>query len=226
MLAEARIFMLIQGGAVKPRQPGDWTPNEHGGRENLDAMRFLRELNEMTHGEHPGTLTIAEESTAWPQVTRPVWLGGLGFSMKWNMGWMHDTLGYLAHDPVHRHYHHQDLTFGLLYAFSENFLLPFSHDEVVHGKRSLIGRMPGDEWQQFANLRLLYVYLYTYPGAKLLFMGSEFAQRAEWNHDRALDWQLLGGYRERGVFTLLRDLNLLYRNERALHGACFEQRGF
>ncbi len=208
------------------RQPGDWTPNEHGGRENLDAMRFLRELNEMTHGEHPGTLTIAEESTAWPQVTRPVWLGGLGFSMKWNMGWMHDTLGYLAHDPVHRHYHHQDLTFGLLYAFSENFLLPFSHDEVVHGKRSLIGRMPGDEWQQFANLRLLYVYQYTYPGAKLLFMGSEFAQRAEWNHDRALDWQLLEGYRERGVFTLLRDLNLLYRNERALHGACFEQRGF
>ena len=208
------------------RQPADWTPNEHGGRENLDAMRFLRELNEMTHGEHPGTLTIAEESTAWPQVTRPVWLGGLGFSMKWNMGWMHDTLDYLAHDPVHRHYHHQDLTFGLLYAFSENFLLPFSHDEVVHGKRSLIGRMPGDAWQQFANLRLLYVYQYTYPGAKLLFMGSEFAQRAEWNHDRALDWHLLGGEHERGMVTLLQDLNRLYRDRRSLHGACFEQRGF
>ena len=208
------------------RKPGEWTPNQYGGRENLDAMRFLRELNEMTHGEHPGTLMIAEESTAWPQVTRPTWLGGLGFSMKWNMGWMHDTLGYLGHDPVHRHYHHQDLSFGLLYAFSENFLLPFSHDEVVHGKRSLIGRMPGDEWQQFANLRLLFVYQYTYPGTKLLFMGSEFAQRAEWNHDRALDWQLLTGRLERGLFSLLRDLNTLYRDESALHGACFEQRGF
>ena len=208
------------------RQPGEWVPNEHGGRENLEAMRFLRELNELTQGEHPGTLMIAEESTAWPQVTRPVWLGGLGFSMKWNMGWMHDTLNYLQHDPIHRHYHHQDLTFGLLYAFSENFLLPFSHDEVVHGKRSLIGRMPGDDWQRFANLRLLYLYQYTYPGAKLLFMGSEFAQRAEWNHDRALDWDLLGGEYERGLFALLRDINTLYRNEPALHGACFEQRGF
>ncbi len=208
------------------RQPGDWTPNVHGGRENLEAMRFLRELNELTHGEHPGTLTIAEESTAWPQVTRPVWLGGLGFSMKWNMGWMHDTLGYLAHDPVHRHYHHQDLTFGLLYAFSENFLLPFSHDEVVHGKGSMLGKMPGDDWQRFANLRLLYAYQYTYPGAKLMFMGGEFAQAPEWNHDRALEWGALEGERERGVFALVRDLNRLYRDEFALHGEGFEAQGF
>jgi len=208
------------------REAGDWTPNVHGGRENLEAMQFLRELNELTHGAHPGTLTIAEESTAWPQVTRPVWLGGLGFSMKWNMGWMHDTLGYMGHDPVHRHYHHSDLTFGLLYAFSENFLLPFSHDEVVHGKGSMLGKMPGDAWQRFANLRLLYLYQFTYPGAKLMFMGSEFAQGAEWNHARALDWDALAGERERGVFALVRDLNGLYRGEPALHGGCFEAQGF
>ena len=208
------------------REPGDWTPNVHGGRENLEAMQFLRELNELTHGEHPGTLTIAEESTAWPQVTRPVWLGGLGFSMKWNMGWMHDTLGYMAHDPVHRVYHHPELTFGLLYAFTENFLLPFSHDEVVHGKGSMLGKMAGDDWQRFANLRLLYIYQYTYPGAKLMFMGGEFAQGPEWNHARALEWGALEGERERGVFALVRDLNHLYRDEFALHGQGFEQQGF
>ncbi|MBP6480707.1 MAG: 1,4-alpha-glucan branching protein GlgB [Pseudomonadales bacterium] len=208
------------------REPGDWTPNVHGGRENLEAMQFLRELNELTHGEHPGTLTIAEESTAWPQVTRPVWLGGLGFSMKWNMGWMHDTLGYMAHDPVHRVYHHPELTFGLLYAFTENFLLPFSHDEVVHGKGSMLGKMPGDDWQRFANLRLLYLYQYTYPGAKLMFMGGEFAQGREWSHAQPLEWAALEGERERGVFALVRDLNHLYRDQSALHGHGFEQQGF
>ncbi|MBK6286945.1 MAG: 1,4-alpha-glucan branching protein GlgB [Gammaproteobacteria bacterium] len=208
------------------READDWSPNVHGGRENLEAMQFLRELNELTHGTHPGTLTIAEESTAWPQVTRPVWLGGLGFSMKWNMGWMHDTLGYMAHDPVHRHYHHSALSFGLLYAFSENFLLPFSHDEVVHGKGSMIGKMPGDTWQRFANLRLLYAYQYTYPGAKLMFMGCEFAQQREWSHARALDWQALDDPRGRGVHTLVRDLNRLYREQPALHARCFEQDGF
>src|SRR5262245_10250388 len=151
-------------------------------------MQFLRELNELSHGLHGGTLTIAEESTAWPQVTRPVWVGGLGFSMKWNMGWMHDTLQYLSHDPVHRHYHHDQLTFGLLYAFSENFVSALSHDEVVHGKRSLLGRMPGDDWQRHANLRLLYAWQFSYPGTKLLFMGQEFAQEREWSHARELDW--------------------------------------
>ncbi|MBP8925692.1 MAG: 1,4-alpha-glucan branching protein GlgB [Pseudomonadales bacterium] len=208
------------------REAHDWTPNVYGGRENLDAMQFLRELNELTHGAHPGTITIAEESTSWPQVTRPVWLGGLGFSMKWNMGWMHDTLGYMALDPIHRHYHHSALSFGLLYAFSENFLLPFSHDEVVHGKGSMIGKMPGDTWQRCANLRLLYAYQFTYPGAKLMFMGGEFAQQREWSHARALDWQALDDPHGRGVHTLVRDLNRLYREQPALHARSFEQDGF
>jgi 1,4-alpha-glucan branching enzyme len=208
------------------RSADDWTPNVHGGRENLEAMQFLRELNEMTHGAHPGTLTIAEESTAWPQVTRPVWLGGLGFSMKWNMGWMHDTLSYLAHDPVHRHFHHDALTFGLLYAFTENFLLPLSHDEVVHGKGSLLGKMPGDDWQRFANLRLLFAYQFTYPGTKLVFMGCEFGQRREWSHARSLDWQLLEQPAHGGMQTLMRDLNRLYRGESPLHRHCFEWHGF
>ena len=208
------------------REAGDWTPNAHGGRENLEAMQFLRELNAMTHGAHPGTLIMAEESTAWPQVTRPVWLGGLGFSMKWNMGWMHDTLRYLALDPVFRHYHHDALTFGLLYAFNENFLLPLSHDEVVHGKGSLIGKMHGDDWQRFANLRLLFAYQYTYPGTKLVFMGGEFAQRREWSHARELDWALLQQLPHRGVQTLVRDLNGLYRQDPALHRHGFDSQGF
>jgi 1,4-alpha-glucan branching enzyme len=169
------------------REDGDWLPNQHGGNENLEAIAFLRELNTVTHDLYPGSIVMAEESTAWPQVTRPVNLGGLGFSMKWNMGWMHDTLNYMSKDPVHRHYHHDRLTFGLLYLFSENFILPFSHDEVVHGKSSLLHKMPGDEWQRFANLRLLYTYMFTYPGKKLLFMGCEFGQGDEWNHDQALD---------------------------------------
>jgi 1,4-alpha-glucan branching enzyme len=208
------------------REQGDWTPNVFGGRENLEAMDFLRQLNELTHGAHPGTLCIAEESTAWPQVTRPVWLGGLGFSMKWNMGWMHDSLQYLSRDPVHRHYHHDELTFGLLYAFSENFMLPLSHDEVVHGKGSMLAKMPGDEWQRFANLRLLYAYQFTYPGAKLLFMGNEFGQEREWSHARSLDWELLERPLHRGLQTLVRDLNQIYRSEPALHRQGFAQSGF
>ncbi|HHH13782.1 MAG TPA: 1,4-alpha-glucan branching enzyme, partial [Thiolapillus brandeum] len=183
-------------------------------------------LNRITHGEYPGSVTIAEESTAWPQVTRPAWVGGLGFSMKWNMGWMHDTLLYMGKDPVHRHYHHDQLTFGLLYAFSENFVLPFSHDEVVHGKGSMLGKMPGDEWQRFANLRLLYTYMYSYPGKKLLFMGNEFGQRSEWNHDTALDWPALADDRHRGLQTLVGDLNRLHRELAPLHRHDFDQEGF
>ncbi|MEJ2381138.1 MAG: alpha amylase C-terminal domain-containing protein, partial [Gammaproteobacteria bacterium] len=197
-----------------------------GGRENLGAIDFLRQLNEVTHGQHPGTLIIAEESTAWPQVTRPVWVGGLGFSMKWNMGWMHDTLQYLQFDPVHRHYHHDQLTFGLLYAFSENFVLPFSHDEVVHGKASMVSKMPGDEWQRFANLRALYTYMFTYPGKKLLFMGCEYGQGNEWDHTRELDWWVLQYPVHSGVQALVRDLNRLYREHSALFRHDFEQEGF
>jgi 1,4-alpha-glucan branching enzyme len=208
------------------REPGDWVPNIHGGRENLEAIAFLRELNEMTHGNHPGTQIIAEESTAWPQVTRPTWIGGLGFSMKWNMGWMHDTLKYMSLDPIHRHYHHDRLTFGLLYAFTENFVLPFSHDEVVHGKRSLLDKMPGDSWQKFANLRLLYLYMFTYPGAKLLFMGCEFGQWREWSHHRGLDWDLLQHDAHRGLQKLVGDLNHLYRHQPSLHRNNFSEAGF
>ncbi len=173
------------------REPHDWIPNIHGGNENLEAVAFLQQLNKVTHGEHPGTLMIAEESTAWPSVTRPLEIGGLGFSMKWNMGWMHDTLNYISEEPVHRSHHHNSLTFGMLYNYTENFVLPFSHDEVVHGKGSMIGKMPGDEWQRFANLRLLYSYMWAYPGKKLLFMGSEFAQEREWNCEKSLQWELL-----------------------------------
>lgn len=208
------------------REDGDWVPNIYGGRENLGAIDFLRQLNEVTHGQHPGTLIIAEESTAWPQVTRPVWVGGLGFSMKWNMGWMHDTLQYLQFDPVHRHYHHDQLTFGLLYAFSENFVLPFSHDEVVHGKASMVSKMPGDEWQRFANLRALYTYMFTYPGKKLLFMGCEYGQGNEWDHTRELDWWVLQYPVHSGVQALVRDLNRLYREHSALFRHDFEQEGF
>ena len=208
------------------REPGDWLPNQYGGRENLEAIDFLREMNEVTHGQHPGTLMIAEESTAWPQVTRPTYVGGLGFSMKWNMGWMHDSLEYMSKDPIHRHFHHDSLTFGLLYAFSENFVLPFSHDEVVHGKGSMLGKMPGDDWQRFANLRLLYSYMFTYPGKKLLFMGSEFAQSAEWDFDRPLPWDLLESSPHQGMQSLVADLNRLYRQHPALHRHDFEMEGF
>jgi 1,4-alpha-glucan branching enzyme len=199
------------------RKAGEWIPNEHGGREDLDAIAFLRRMNEALYAAHPGALTVAEESTAWPMVSRPSWLGGLGFGFKWNMGWMHDVLEYLRHDPVHRRYHHNRLTFGLLYAWSENFVLPLSHDEVVHGKGSLLAKMPGDEWQQFANLRLLYAFQWAYPGKKLLFMGGEIGQRAEWNHDASVDWHLLDmGPYHRGVQQLVRDLNRLYRRTPAL----------
>lgn len=173
------------------REEHDWIPNIHGGNENFEAIDFFREMNAVTHAEHPGTIVMAEESTAWPQVTRPTDSGGLGFSMKWNMGWMHDTLAYFSKEPVHRPYHHNQLTFGLLYLFTENFVLPFSHDEVIHGKSSMLYKMPGDEWQRYANLRLLYTYMFTYPGKKLLFMGCEFAQGEEWNHEKTLDWYVL-----------------------------------
>ncbi len=208
------------------REDGDWLPNQFGGNENLEAIDFLRKLNQITHGQHPGTLMIAEESTSWPQVTRPPWLGGLGFTLKWNMGWMHDTLVYFSKDPVHRHYHHDQLTFGMLYAFTENFTLPFSHDEVVHGKSSMLHKMPGDEWQQFANLRLLYSYMWSYPGKKLLFMGSEFGQRSEWNSDIGLEWYALDHTPHQGLQALIKDLNRLYVEQPALHGKEFANEGF
>ena len=208
------------------RRPGQWLPNQHGGNENLEAMSFLRELNSMTHRDFPGTITIAEESTAWPGVSRPVDLGGLGFSMKWNMGWMHDTLKYLSMDPVYRKHHHDLLTFGPLYAFSENFVLPLSHDEVVHLKRSMLGKMPGDDWQRLANLRLIYTYQWAYPGKKLLFMGSEFAQPSEWNVRESLPWHLLDDPRHGGIRRLVRDLNHLYAEHAALHALDFDSTGF
>ncbi len=208
------------------REENDWIPNVHGGNENIEAIEFLRELNTVTHAEFPGTIIMAEESTAWPQVTRPCNVGGLGFSMKWNMGWMHDTLNYFSKEPVHRHYHHDQLTFGLLYLFSENFILPFSHDEVVHGKSSMLYKMPGDEWQQFANLRLLYTYMFTYPGKKLLFMGCEFGQGDEWNHDKTLDWYVLQHPHHAGIKRLVSDLNGLYTRQTALHKYDFDPEGF
>ncbi|RLA59036.1 MAG: 1,4-alpha-glucan branching enzyme [Gammaproteobacteria bacterium] len=208
------------------REEGEWEPNCYGGNENLEAMEFLRELNTLTHGRHPGTLTIAEESTSWPQVTRPTWVGGLGFSMKWNMGWMHDTLNYMACESIYRQYHHDQLTFGLMYAFSENFLLPFSHDEVVHGKYSLLGKMPGDEWQRHANLRLLLSYMFTYPGTKLLFMGSEFGEPGEWRYRGQLPWELLEQAPHKGLQKLVADLNYLYREEPSLHRHSFSEQGF
>ncbi|MFV8816917.1 1,4-alpha-glucan branching protein GlgB [Haliea sp. E17] len=208
------------------RGEGEWEPNAYGGNENLEAIDFLRDLNARVLGRHPGVVTIAEESTAWPQVTRPTWVGGLGFSMKWNMGWMHDTLSYMGLEPIFRHYHHDQLTFGLMYAFSENFVLPFSHDEVVHEKRSLLGRMPGDAWQRFANLRLLYTYMYTYPGSKLLFMGAELAEPGEWSHLGQLSWELLQQPAHAGVQQLVGDLNRLYRGTPALFRHSFEPAGF
>lgn len=208
------------------RNGDEWIPNEFGGNENLEAVSFLRELNTILHKEHPGCLIMAEESTSWPMVSRPVYLGGLGFSMKWNMGWMNDSLDYFSKDSIYRKYHHDQLTFGLLYAFTENFILPLSHDEVVHGKHSLLNKMPGDEWQRFANLRLLFIYLYTQPGKKLLFMGGEFAQSDEWNHNKALDWSLLERDFNQGVQLLVRDLNFLYMSEPALHYFDFAETGF
>ncbi len=208
------------------REDNDWIPNMYGGNENLEAIDFLRQMNTVTHEQHPGTMILAEESTAWPQVTRPTWTGGLGFSMKWNMGWMHDTLSYMSQDAVHRKHHHDVLTFGLLYAFTENFILPFSHDEVVHGKGSLLDRMPGDDWQRFANLRLLYTFMFTYPGKKLLFMGCEFGQGTEWNSNHSLDWYVLDYPHHQGVKTLVKDLNKLYKIHPALFQHDFDHEGF
>ena len=208
------------------RKHGEWLPNRNGGRENLEAIDFLRELNSVAHERHPGALVIAEESTSWPLVTRPTDGGGLGFSMKWNMGWMHDTLEYLHEDPVHRRYRHDKLSFGQLYAYSENFVLPLSHDEVVHGKGSLLRKMNGDEWQRMANLRLLFTYQWTYPGKKLLFMGQEFAQDREWSQDRELDWSLLQDGRHKGIQNLVRDLNGLHTKHTALHRHDFTDEGF
>jgi 1,4-alpha-glucan branching enzyme len=208
------------------RQEGEWIPNKYGGRENLEALDFLRRLNETVYGEYPDVQTIAEESTAWPMVSRPLYLGGLGFGMKWDMGWMHDTLDYFAHDPIFRAYHHNQLTFRMVYAFTENFMLPLSHDEVVHGKGSMIRKMPGDQWQQFANLRALYAYMYTQPAKKLLFMGSEFGQWAEWGHDSGLDWHLTDSDPHQGLQRLFKDLNRVYRDEPALHELDCDPGGF
>jgi 1,4-alpha-glucan branching enzyme len=209
------------------RKAGEWVPNIHGGRENLEAIAFIKRLNELVYASQAGAITAAEESTEWPQVSRPVYLGGLGFGLKWNMGWMHDVLEYLRHEPVHRKYHHNQLTFGMLYAWTENFLLPLSHDEVVYGKGSLLRRMPGDDWQRFANLRLLYGFMWAYPGKKLLFMGGEFGQVNEWNHETSLDWHLLDqGPYHRGVKTLMADLNRIYRAAPALYEVDFDPAGF
>jgi len=208
------------------RKEGEWIPNKYGGRENLDAIFFLRRLNEEVYKNYPDVQTIAEESTAWPMVSRPTYVGGLGFGIKWDMGWMHDTLQYITKDPVYRKYHHNDLTFRMLYAFTENFVLSLSHDEVVHGKGSLLGKMPGDDWQKFANLRLLLGYMYAQPGKKLLFMGGEFGQWQEWHHDESLDWHLTGYQRHNQVQKWVEDLNRLYRSEPALYELDFEPAGF
>jgi 1,4-alpha-glucan branching enzyme len=208
------------------RKEGEWIPNEHGGRENLEAISFLKEFNETVYSNYPDVFTVAEESTAWPGVSRPTYMGGLGFGQKWMMGWMHDTLQYFKHDPIYRSYHQNEITFSIMYAFTENFMLPLSHDEVVHGKGSLLARMPGDEWRRFANLRLLFSYMFTHPGTKLLFMGGEFGQSYEWNHDQSLHWHLLQYPLHQGVQRLVADLNRLYRTEPALHRYQFEARGF
>ena len=208
------------------REEGEWVPNRYGGRENLEALDFLRELNVAVHEEHPGALMIAEESTSWPQVSRPTWSGGLGFDIKWNMGWMNDTLEYMAKDPLYRRYHQEMLTFSMLYAFTENFLLPFSHDEVTHGKQSMLNKMPGDEWQRFANLRALYTYMFCHPGKKLLFMGTEFGQGQEWDSAQTLDWYVLDFPLHQGVQRLVADLNRLYQQTPALFQYEFDWRGF
>jgi len=219
--AVASILYLDYG-----RKEGEWIPNQYGGRENLEAVSFLRRVNEVVHAEFPGVTVIAEESTAWPGVSRPVYLGGLGFGFKWNMGWMHDMLQYMSKDPVFRSHHHKLITFSMLYAFSENFILPFSHDEIVYGKGSMLRKMPGDDWQKFANLRLLYGFMYGHPGKKLLFMGNEFGQWNEWNHDTSLDWDLLEQSSHRGLQRWVRDLNTYYRSDPALYEADFDSAGF
>jgi 1,4-alpha-glucan branching enzyme len=208
------------------REGGEWLPNEFGGNEDLDAVSFLKEMNEVVYGREPGIVSVAEESTAWPGVSRPTYLGGLGFGFKWNMGWMHDTLGYFRQDPIYRRYHHHELTFSLMYAFSENFVLPLSHDEVVHGKGSLYEKMAGDRWQRFANLRALYAYMWAHPGKKLLFMGGEIAQEREWSHERSLDWHLLEQREHSGIQALVRDLNRTYRDEPALWELDSDPAGF
>src|SRR4030095_12907624 len=208
------------------RKEGQWVPNVHGGRENLEAVDFIKKFNQLVHLNHPGVITFAEESTSWPLVSRPTYDGGLGFDFKWNMGWMNDTLKYIAMDPIDRKYHHGKLTFSLMYAFSENFVLPLSHDEVVHGKRALLEKMPGDAWKKFANLRALYGYMYGHPGKKLLFMGGEFGQWIEWNHQRSLDWHLLGYDSHRQLQDYVKELNQLYSSERSLHEVDFEYTGF
>jgi 1,4-alpha-glucan branching enzyme len=208
------------------RGEGQWIPNRYGGKENIDAIHFLRTLNEHVYSAFPDVMMIAEESTSWPQVSRPIYLGGLGFGLKWNMGWMHDVLNYISQDPVFRNYHHNEITFSLVYAFAENFVLPFSHDEVVYGKGSMIRKMPGDDWQKFANLRLLYGFMFGHPGKKLLFMGDEFGQWSEWNHDASLEWHLLEQPSHAGLKRWVRDLNTLYRGEPLLHTMDFNPAGF
>jgi 1,4-alpha-glucan branching enzyme len=208
------------------REEGEWMPNKYGGRENLEAVEFLKQFNHLVHERHPGAVTMAEESTSWPMVSRPTYLGGLGFTMKWNMGWMNDTLSYFETDPIHRSYHQDQLTFSIMYAHTENFILPFSHDEVVHGKGSMPGKMPGDDWQRFANLRTLYAYMYTHPGKKLQFMGIEFGQWPEWNHDESLSWDQSNFMPHRGLQLMMRDMNHLYRDIPALHEVDFESHGF
>ncbi|HYM61678.1 MAG TPA: 1,4-alpha-glucan branching enzyme, partial [Thermoanaerobaculia bacterium] len=208
------------------RKQGEWIPNKFGGRENLDAIDFLRRFNQEAYKEHPEIQTTAEESTSWPMVSKPVYVGGLGFGMKWDMGWMHDTLRYFAYDPIHRKYHHNDLTFRMMYAFTENFVLPLSHDEVVHLKGSLITKMPGDEWQRFAGLRLLFAHMYSQPGKKLLFMGGEIAQWREWSHDRSLDWHLLDHPLHASMSRWIEDLNKAYRQYPALHELDTRPEGF
>lgn len=208
------------------RKEGEWITNRYGGRENLEAISLLRQVNEATHEEFPDVYNMAEESTAWPMVSRPTYVGGLGFNMKWMMGWMHDTLSYFSKDPVHRHYHQNEITFSIVYAFTEQYVLPLSHDEVVYGKGSMIGKMPGDEWQRFANLRLLYSYMFAHPGGKLLFMGSEFAQNSEWNHESSLEWHLLRYGNHQGIKKTIARLNEIYKHEKALYESQFEDDGF
>jgi 1,4-alpha-glucan branching enzyme len=221
--ADAVASMLYLDYAKKP---GDWIPNRYGGNENIDAIDFIRQLNQHVYGFYPSAMTIAEESTAWPMVSKPTWLGGLGFGLKWNMGWMHDTLDYMSKDPVYRAYHHNQLLFSLMYAFSENFVLPLSHDEVVYGKGSMIRKMPGDDWQRFANLKLLYGYMFGHPGKKLMFMGDEFGQWNEWNHDSSLDWHLAANPAHKGLQRWVRDLNTFLRGEQALYEFDSDSAGF
>ena len=208
------------------REEGEWIPNRFGGRENLEAVEFFKQLNSRLYFNHPGVMMVAEESTSWPGVSKAVSDGGLGFGFKWNMGWMNDTLRYMERDPIHRKFHHNELTFSLVYAFSENFVLPISHDEVVHGKGSLLNKMPGDEWQKFANLRTFFAFMWTHPGKKLLFMGCEFAQRKEWDHDLSLDWHLQDDPKHSGIQLLVKDLNTIYRTLPALHELDCDGNGF